>query len=279
MRRRSNSREGGAKSNMGGCQKAQRGQKHTSTQEYKECSLMEIVPFYLPLSPLCASLNCKLRAAKPQVILGSSVPQVCHLLYFPVPLLQALLSAGIREAGSVVLGTGGAHEDLSDTEADARVLAALLQVLEAISLCAAVLNTVCDKLPHFKNSLCTVSAGAATDNVEGAGACCAAVPALASSLGAFGNLKVPSFGVVCSLSAVQRSSTLLLSCLRRDLGLCPSTYYFLAAHCPCGCCCASGPAGRGELPAADCTACSGPYQGTWQQCNGTAVPAGPGTEA
>lgn len=42
--------------------------------------------------------------------------------------LQALGSAGISSASSVVLGTGAAADRLSDTEADARVLAAMLQV-------------------------------------------------------------------------------------------------------------------------------------------------------
>jgi len=41
-------------------------------------------------------------------------------------LLQALAAAGIKAADTVVLGTG--RGDPSDQEADARVLAALLQV-------------------------------------------------------------------------------------------------------------------------------------------------------
>jgi hypothetical protein len=40
--------------------------------------------------------------------------------------LQALQQAGINNAACVVLGTGGGHP--TDAEADARVLAALLQV-------------------------------------------------------------------------------------------------------------------------------------------------------
>jgi hypothetical protein len=53
--------------------------------------------------------------------------------------VQALLAAGLTTAGSIVLGTGavaqaaaaaagGQQLELSDSEADARVLAALLQV-------------------------------------------------------------------------------------------------------------------------------------------------------
>jgi hypothetical protein len=56
---------------------------------------------------------------------------------------QALLAAGIQTAGSVVLGTGAVaptaasaagsqQNELSDSEADARVLAALLQVRAAV---------------------------------------------------------------------------------------------------------------------------------------------------
>lgn len=40
--------------------------------------------------------------------------------------LQALQQAGIKSAACIVLGTGGGHP--TDAEADARVLASLLQV-------------------------------------------------------------------------------------------------------------------------------------------------------